>query len=238
MRLSILASATALSLSLALGALAADAPKMGLARGTVENFDGKTLTLVTTAGAVTGAITPKTAFFTVEPRKFAELTSKDFVGITSVDEPNGHIKAEEIHVIPIVGVGEGQYPWDHHPESAGGATRAGTMTNGMMAPMPQRAGTMTNGMVTTGANAELTVTYHGSEMVNGKCEGHATIGGSSCTGVAVVDVPPETPIVALVRGTADDVKPGLTAVAGTAVVNGQTYIGSITVEKNGVKPAF
>ncbi len=238
MRLSIFASAAALSLSLALAAQAADAPKPVLLRGTVESFDGKTLTMVTNSGAVTGAIAPTTRFFTVEPRTLDQLTSKDFVGVTSVDEPNGHIKAEEIHVIPVVGVGEGQYPWDHHPESAGGSMRAGTMTNGMMAPMPQRAGTMTNGMVTTGANAELTVTYHGSEMVNGKCEGHATLSGTSCTGIAIVDVPPTTPIVALVPGKSDDVKPGLAAVAGAAVVNGQTVIGSVTVEKNGVKPAF
>jgi hypothetical protein len=237
MRLSVLTASAALVF--AASAFAADAPAPGLVRGTIASFDGKTLSLTTKDGVKTGAFTPKSVIFTVVPLKFDQLKSTDFVGITAVDGENGHLQAEEIHVIPIVGVGEGQYPWDHHPDTATGPVRAGSMTNGTLMPMPQRAGSMTNGMITPGSNMQLTVTFHGSEVVNGKCVGHAPKDGKgACTGTSIVDVKPTTPIVALVPGKPEDVKPGLAAVGGMAVVNGAPIFGSITVEKNGVKPEF
>ncbi len=236
MRFSILMASAALML--AVPAFAA-APGSGLVRGTVASFDGKTLSITTKGGAETGAFTPKTAIFTVVPLKFDQLKSTDFIGVTAVDGNNGHLDAEEIHVIPIVGVGEGQYPWDHHPDTATGPVRAGSMTNGMVAPMPMRAGSMTNGMAMPGANMELTVTFHGSQVVNGKCVGLAPKDGKgACAGSSIVDVKPDTPIVALVPGKPDDIKPGLAAVGGMGVVNGANVFGSITVEKNGVKPQF
>jgi hypothetical protein len=226
------------ALVLASSAFAADAPAPGLVRGTIASFDGKTLSIATSDGAQTGAFTPKTVIFTVVPLKFDQLKSTDFVGVTSVDGPDGHLEAEEIHVLPIV-VGEGQYPWDHHPGGATGPVRAGSMTNGMVAPAPMRAGSMTNGMAMPGANMQLTVTFHGSDVVNGKCVGHAPKDGKgACTGTAIVDVKPDTPIVALVPGKPDDIKPGLAAVGGMGVVNGVAFYGSVTVEKNGVKPVF
>ena len=112
MRLSLLMASAVLIV--AAPAFAA-APGSGLVRGTVASFDGKTLSITTKDGAETGAFTPKTVIFVVVPLKFDQLKSTDFVGVTAVDGPDGHLEAEEIHVIPIVGVGEGQYPWDHHP---------------------------------------------------------------------------------------------------------------------------
>lgn len=245
MRKSILTATVALSALAVSAAFAADAPKPGLVRGTIASFDGKTLTMDTKDGAVTGAATPTLRIFTVAPLKFSDLSSKDFVGVTAVDGENGHLKAAEIHVLPGH-VGEGQYPWDHVPGDDSGPKRAGSMTNGMVAPAPKRAGSMTNGMVMAGANNTLTVTYTGSEMVNGKCEGHAPMAApgsttpapAGCTGTAIIDVPADTPIVTLVAGTAADVKPGLQAVGGMGVVNGAAVFGSLTVEKDGVKPAF
>jgi hypothetical protein len=229
-------------------AMAADAPaplaasvmKISLVRGTVESIDATTLKIKTDAGAQMAAmITPKTRFATVEARKFDQIKATDFVGITAVPGHDGHLSAEEIHILPGV-MGEGQYPWDHHPASTGPVT-AGSMTNGSVAATSAatRADSMTNGSVTktsTGA-PQLTVTYHGAEMVNGKCEGRAMPGKPGCTGGAIVDVPPTAPIVAIVAGTPADAKVGLAVFAAIATDDaGHMFLGSATFEKNGVKP--
>jgi hypothetical protein len=231
-------------------AYAADAPpaaapvlKPSLVRGTVEAITATALTIKTDAGAtIVAIISPKSRFAVVESRTFNQLKPTDFVGITSVPGTNGHVHAEEIHILPVVGMGEGQYPWDHHPSAAGPVT-AGSMTNGSVAvakQAPMMGGSMTNGTVMPGmSNGELTVTYHGAEMVDGKCTGRAKPGVAGCTGTAIADVTSSTFIQAIVPGKMDDVKPGLAVVAGVGTDDaGHVFLGSATVEKNGVKPAF
>lgn len=223
---------------------AAPQGKPSLLRGTVAAFDGKTLSIKTEAGTtVTAAIIDKTAFLSVEARTFDQLKATDFIGVTSVPGKRGHLKAEEVHVIPMVGVGEGSYPWDHHPSSHKSAT-AGSMTNGtVQALKPAKQGSMTNGTVAKSGGRQLTVTYHGSAMADGKCVGMAAAakapGGAPCDGSAIVDVSSSTPIVAMVPAKPDDVKQGLAAVAGIMTLpDGKIIAGSVTVEKNGVKPEF
>ncbi len=233
------------SISVLLGAADTPAPPMKtmLVRGTIESIDATTLTIKTDKGAdLAAVITPKTRFAAVEARTFAQIKSTDFVGITSVPGANGHLTAEEVHILPVVGMGEGQYPWDHHPSTGRVASSGmGSMTNGTVAPsLPAKAGSMTNGTVTASAGAQqLTVTYRGAQMMNGHCEGRAVAGQPGCTGTAIVDVTPETFIAAIVPATKDDLKPGLAVVAGVAQDDaGHTFLGSATVEKNGVKPEF
>ncbi len=215
--------------------------KPSLVRGTVESFDANTLTIKTDAGAeIVATITPMSRFAVVEARTFAQLKPTDFVGITAVPGRNGHLRAEEVHIIPVVGMGEGQYPWDHHP-SATHASSMGSMTNGSVAGMHAAAAdSMTNGTVGAVSGAgELNISYHGAEMVDGKCEGRAMPGKPGCMGTAVVDITPETFIAAIVPGTHDDGKPGLAVVAGVGTdPAGHVFLGSATFEKNGVKPEF
>ena len=215
-------------------------PQAGLVRGTVASFDGKEISIKTPAGDVISAtVSPNSRFLAVESRTFGQLKSTDFVGVTAVDGANGHLRAEEVHVIPLAGVGEGHYPWDHHPDNAtSGPVRAGSMTNGtVLTAGAARAGSMTNGTVGAAAGNELTLTYRGSQVVDGKCVGRATPTG--CTGSAIVDVTPATYIAALVPAKAEDVKPGLAAVAGIGTMpDGKATLLTVTVEKNGVKPEF
>ena len=238
--------AVALVLSPALADTPAASPspppmKISIVRGTVESVDPTTIKIKTDAGVeIVAAITPNSRFNVVEARTFAQLKPTDFVGITAVPGRNGHLKAEEIHIIPVVGVGEGQYPWDHHP-STSHEMSAGSMTNGSVTRTgPAQQDSMTNGSVTgTAGGSELSVTYKGSQMVDGKCEGHADPTKPGCTGTAIVDVGPTTPIVAIARGTSADAKAGL-AVVGFIATDpaGHTLLGSATFEKNGVKPEF
>jgi hypothetical protein len=245
-------AATVLAAALTAAASAAEAPttaptprpNFAIVRGTVQSFDGKILSIRTTAGTTVAApVGPNMRYAAVEARTFEQLKPTDFVGITSVDGPNGHLVAEEIHILPGV-MGEGQYPWDHHPEgNSQGPTRAGSMTNGTVQPLSSqggmRMGSMTNGTVSTGGNHQLTVTFHGSQIVDGKCVGRAPPAGTTgCVGTAIADVTPKTFIQAVIPAKADDVKPGLAVVAfGLTAPDGSVAaFGSATVEKNGVKP--
>ena len=228
---------------------AADAPsappppmmKISIVRGTIADVTHTSLTIKTDAGTdLTAAVNGQSKFAAVEKRSFSQLKSTDFVGITAVPGENGHLKAEEIHVLPFA-VGEGQYPWDHHPSSAKPSSAMGSMTNGLVSAAhaaPAMASSMTNGSITPGAgNWQLNVTYKGAAMMNGKCEGLAMPGQPGCTGSATVDVTPDTPIVAIVPAKQADVKPGLAAVAFVANdPQGHAVLGSVTIEKNGVKP--
>jgi hypothetical protein len=221
----------------AVQALAADAPPPILVRGQIVSIDAKSVTIVKEDGtSITGSLLPTTAFAAVEPRRIDQIVTTDFVGITSVPGPGDTMIAEEIHLIPLKGLGEGSYPWDHHP---GGGTKAGSMTNGTVTMAgPAKVGSMTNGTVTTSGSAKLKVAYRGSALVNGKCVGHAVLGGPTpCTGVADVTVTPTTAIVAIVRARPADAKPGLTVFANMANgADGKPVVGSIVLEKNGVKP--
>jgi hypothetical protein len=219
-------------------------PKLpgGLVRGTISSFDGHVLSVSMPSGEViAGMVSDKSRIFAVEAIKFEQLKATDFVGVTAVDGTNGHLRAEEIHVIPIAGVGEGQYPWDHHPDNASaGPVRAGSMTNGTVeTAMPMRAGSMTNGTIGSAAEHQLTLSFRGSQIVNGKCEGRATTGATVCIGKATVDVTPQTYIAALVPASIGDLKAGLAVVASIgAAPDGKLFVGSATIEKNGVKPEF
>jgi hypothetical protein len=64
-------------------------------------------------------------------------------------------------------------------------------------------------------------------------------GKPGCTGTSIVDVTPQTPIVAIVPYRRDLVKPGVYVVAQAVTdATGKTTIASATVEKGGVKPEF
>ena len=84
------------------------------------------------------------------------------------------------------------------------------------------------------------MTYHGSAMVNGKCVGLAAMGGATpCTGVASVSVTPSTPIVAIVPAKSTDAKAGLAVFANMANgPDGKPVVGSMVLEKNGIKPTM
>jgi hypothetical protein len=242
-----LLAATLLALSSSV-AIAADAPpaapKTTLVRGTLQSLDAKSMTIKTDNGEFTAAAPLSTRFATVEKRSFSQIKATDFVGITSVPGKNGHLSAEEIHVIPLAGLGEGQYPWPHHPSTAKAATGGmGSMTNGTVTTAqkaPMMGGSMTNGTVAPGGgNWQLNITYHGAGMVDGKCAGLAVPGKPGCTGTSIVDVTPQTPIVAIVPYRRDLVKPGVYVVAQAVTdATGKTTIASATVEKGGVKPEF
>jgi hypothetical protein len=243
MRAWILGMAVAIASTAALAADAPPAPPM-LVRGTIVTLDAKSVTIKKDDGTtVVGSLAPTTAYSAVEPRRLDQIKPTDFVGITSVPAPNGNLMAEEIHIIPLKGLGEGSYPWDHHPSGAK-PMAAGSMTNGSVETVHSggatTAGSMTNGTVTGGGGMQLQVSYHGAAMVNGKCVGPAALAKDKpCTGLAMVDVTPSTAIAAIVSAKSTDAKTGLAVFASMrAGADGNPVVGSLVMEKNGVKPEF
>jgi hypothetical protein len=66
-------------------ALAAGTPPSVVVRGTIASVDGASITIAKDDGStVTAALAASTTFGAVEPRRFQQINSTDFVGITSV----------------------------------------------------------------------------------------------------------------------------------------------------------
>ncbi len=222
-------------------ALADGTPSSVVVRGTIASVDGSSITIAKDDGStVTAALAASTTFGAVEPRHFQQISSTDFVGITSVVGPHDTLTAKEIHIIPWKGLREGSYPWDHSP----GAKRlaAGTTTNGIVSGVQDdpAAYTMTNASVTASTLGKLTVTYKGSKIIDGKCVGRAADAASHpCSGVAIVNVPNTTPIAAIVPARRADAKAGLAVFAVITPQPERAWVAaSVTLEKDGVKPLF
>jgi len=240
--------ASVLLASLPSSALAADPPPAIIVRGTIASIDAKSVSIKKADGSVwSAALAPDVSYATVEPRRFEQIKPTDFIGVTSVQGPNGSMQAQEIHIFSRKGVSEGSFPWDQAPPADRGprpnAAGPANLTNGTVAVVKDDATatyTMTNASVTNASSMQLRVTYQGSALVDGKCVGHAAApNGTPCTGVATIDVPPWTPVEAVVPGSASDVRPRLAVFAITTFdPQGKPIVLSMTVEKNGLKPLF
>jgi hypothetical protein len=116
-------------------------------RGTVEKFDGQTLTVKSRTGE-TIAIKLADNFVTVGISKGSidDIASGKFIGTTSVGERDGALIAIEVHIFPeaMRGTGEGHYDWDLRPLSK--------MTNANVADVTHM-----------GKDRILTVQYKGGE---------------------------------------------------------------------------
>jgi len=68
-------------------------------------------------------VAPDAKFFGISLAQVADIKSDTFIGATAIPQPDGTLKALEVHVFPAgMKSGEGSYAWDLTPKS--------TMTNG------------------------------------------------------------------------------------------------------------
>jgi hypothetical protein len=126
------------------------------------------------------------------PSDLAHVTSKSFVGVTSVKQPDGSERATEIHVFPeeLRGTGEGSYLMNLDQTKNANSSR---MTNGTVSGLGTANGSaprsrMTNGTVSTkSGTSTLSIEYGG--------------------GVETISVPPHVTVTALTL-TADKLTPG------------------------------
>ena len=177
------------SLAVALLALVptpALAKPTGHVRGTVTEISATQLTLATAHGPLQLAITPDTRVAGLVRGSSADITPGTFIGVANVPTPSV-ARALEVVIFPpmMKGTGEGDYPWDL---PAGG--HASAMTNGTVA-MGGGSSMMTNATVTG-------VGGHGSLVVHVAYKG----------GTKAIAIPPNVPIVRIVRGNLALVTPG------------------------------
>jgi outer membrane lipoprotein SlyB len=93
-------------------------------RGTVEGVDGNTYTVKTRDGqTVKVVLGDKPTFTAIVKASMADIKPGTFIGATSLPEPDGSLRAVEVHIFPeaMRGTGEGHRPWDLAPQA--------TMTN-------------------------------------------------------------------------------------------------------------
>ncbi len=111
-------------------------------RGTVASLNGNTLVVNARHGQKATVTLAGNAVVTQSgTTTLADVHSGSFIGTTTVVQPDGTVKALEVHVFPesMRGTGEGSRPWDLAPAS--------TMTNG------------TVGQITGTGSRSLTVKY-------------------------------------------------------------------------------
>ncbi len=147
-------------------ALADTSPRV---RGTIVSATDASITVRTSTGAVeTVGLTPKTGYGTSTPANLNNLTSGEFLGVTSKRVGNRNV-ALSITIFPesLRGIGEGSYPWDAVPDRGTQAHVSSTMTNGTVTAPSTRltASTMTNGNVTAAGTKRLTVSYKGGQQI-------------------------------------------------------------------------
>lgn len=171
-------------------------------RGTLASVSDTALTVSTSTGDVTVAVASPLHVYQRANSDLAHVSSKSFVGVTSVKKPDGSQVATEIHIFPedLRGTGEGSYLMTP-PPGAKDSSHASTMTNGTVGSTSgaKEAPRMTNGAVATKNAETMTVDYHG---------GSQTI--SVPAGVSVTEIEPSneklakgTQVVVLAKKQAD-----------------------------------
>jgi hypothetical protein len=92
-------------------------------RGKIAAVEKDALKATTSAGEVMVKLPEDIRVTGVEAAELSDISSGEYVGTTAVKQPNGTLKALEVHIFPESsrGTGEGHRPWDLVPGS--------TMTN-------------------------------------------------------------------------------------------------------------
>jgi len=89
-------------------------------RGTIEKVDGLTLTVKARDGAMLTVKLPDNIVVAATvKRSLADIKPNDFVGIASMPQPGGSLRALEVLIFPEAarGSNEGHYAWDLMPQS-------------------------------------------------------------------------------------------------------------------------
>jgi Domain of unknown function (DUF5666) len=123
---------------LALAVFTAAAQAQTRVRGTITDFDGKTLTIDAKTQVLVG---DKTEIVFLQPIALAEIKPGDFLGVTSVKRADGTLSALEVRRFPKP-LNPGHRPFDGRDDQ--------TMTNATVSATVQSA-----------VGRELTMTYEG-----------------------------------------------------------------------------
>ena len=104
----------------------ADTPAPRRVHGTIDKVDDSNLELTTRTGAkVTFKLASTTSVVGLTKASASDIKANTFIGTAAIPQPDGTLKALEIHIFPasMNGTGEGERPWGE---------KNTTMTNGMV----------------------------------------------------------------------------------------------------------
>jgi hypothetical protein len=145
---------------------AADAPSNNNSvRGRLVSVSDTVLTVSSRGGDVRVQIAQPLEVYSRVPAKFSDVKQNSFVGITSAPQPDGSLRALEIHIFPekLRGTNEGSFLMG---QRGGQGSNGSTMTNGAVSGPRMTNGTvansgnrMTNGTVGTQSGSALTVRF-------------------------------------------------------------------------------
>ena len=119
-------------------------------RGKIASIDGQNLKITTAAGDVLVRVPENTRVGGVAAAQLSDISAGSYVGTTAIKQPDGNLKALEVHIFPEEGrgTGEGHRPWDLTPGS--------TMTNANVEKVEQVSVEKVQGSL-------LTLKYKGGE---------------------------------------------------------------------------
>jgi hypothetical protein len=104
----------------------ADTPAPRRVHGTIDKVDATSLELTTRTGAkVMFKLASTTGVVGLTKASTSDIKANTFIGTAAIPQPDGTLKALEIHIFPasMNGTGEGERPWGQ---------KNTTMTNGMV----------------------------------------------------------------------------------------------------------
>ncbi len=140
-------------------------------RGQIKTATDSVITVSSQRGDVSVRVVPPLEVYTRVPAKLSDVKANSFVGVTSVPQPDGSLRATEIHIFPekLRGTNEGSFMMGQRGGGPGGGAGGGTrgagdrMTNGTVTGAPGIGGgggnRMTNGTVAGQSAGTLTVRF-------------------------------------------------------------------------------
>jgi hypothetical protein len=144
-------------------AQAQPAPPLSGVLGKVQSFTGSSLDVATPSGVVHVKVTQPLATYKQIPSDLSHVTPNSYVGVPSVQQPNGTELAKQVIIFPkeLRGAAEGSVLTDEP-----GATTHSRMTNGSVS-KPAAHSRMTNGSVEKNGDSSLVVQYQdGSQTIS------------------------------------------------------------------------
>jgi hypothetical protein len=141
-------------------AQAQPAPPLSGVLGKVQSFNGSSLYVATPAGVVRVKVTQPLATYKQIPSDLNHVTPNSYVGVPSVQQPDGTELAKQVIIFPreLRGAAEGSVLTDEP-----GATSHSRMTNGSVSKPAVPHSRMTNGSVEKNGDS-LVVQYQGGSQ--------------------------------------------------------------------------
>ena len=179
-------------------------------RGRIMVATDTLITVSTPNGDVSVKIEQPLAVYSRVPAKLSQVTANSFVGVTSAKQPDGSMRASEIHIFPdaLRGTGEGSYAMGRRGGNGGGGNAGGGNAGGGNA---GGGNTMTNGTVTGSTMTNGTIS--GGTMTNGTVR--ANLGGALTikfkADSQTITIPPDV-IVMAIAPTKTKLAPGTSVV--------------------------